>query len=132
AKYKELKKSKEFASLNGARKKIVENAVRDFRLSGAELPADQKARFAAIQEELARLSAKFSENVLDATNAFSIAVARERTAGIPEDVLHAAREAAQKDGKDGYKFTLHAPSYLPVMQYADDRALRETLYRESA
>ena len=131
AKYKELQKSKEFSSLSGARRKIVENAIRDFRLSGAELPAEKKARFAAIQEELARLSAKFSENVLDATNAFSITVERERTAGIPEDVLHAASEAAKKDGKEGFKFTLHAPSYLPVMQYADDRALRETLYRES-
>ena len=130
AKYKELQKSKEFSSLSGARRKIVENAIRDFRLSGAELPAEKKARFAAIQEELARLSAKFSENVLDATNAFSITVERERTAGIPEDVLHAASEAAKKDGKEGFKFTLHAPSYLPVMQYADDRALRETLYRE--
>ena len=131
-KYKALQKSAAFSSLNGARKKIVENAVRDFRLSGAELPDEKKKRFAAIQEELARLSAKFSENVLDATNAFSITVAQERTAGIPEDVLHAAREAAEKDGKPGFKFTLHAPSYMPVMQYAEDRALRETLYRESS
>ena len=132
AKYKELQKSNEFSSLNGARRKIIENAVRDFRLSGAELAADRKTRFAAIQEELAKLSAKFSENVLDATNAFSIIVDEARTKGIPEDALHAAREAAQKDGKEGFKFTLHMPSYLPVMQYADDRALRETLYRESA
>jgi len=132
AKYKELQQSKEFSSLNRARRKIIDNAVRDFRLSGAELPAEKKARFAAIQEELAKLSAKFSENVLDATNAFSIIVDEPRTRGIPEDVLHAAREAAQKDGKEGFKFTLHMPSYMPVMQYADDRALRETLYRESA
>jgi len=132
AKYKEIEKSKEFSSLNGARKKIIQNAVRDFRLSGAELSAEKKTRFAAIQEELAKLSAKFSENVLDATNAFSIVVAESRTRGIPADALHAAREAAQKDGKDGWKFTLHAPSYMPVMQYAEDRALRETLYRESA
>jgi len=132
AKYKELRKARDFSALSGARKKIIENAIRDFRLSGAELAADKKARFAAIQEELAKLSAKFSENVLDATNAFSITVPTERTSGIPEDVLHAAREAAQKDGKEGFKFTLHAPSYMPVMQYADDRALRETLYRESA
>jgi oligopeptidase A len=131
-KYKALHASAEFSSLNSARKKIVENAVRDFRLSGAELAADKKARFAAIQEELAKLSAKFSENVLDATNAFSIIVEETRTKGIPEDVLHAAREAAQKDGKEGFKFSLHMPSYMPVMQYADDRALRETMYRESA
>jgi oligopeptidase A len=131
-KYKALAASAEFSSLPGARKRIVENAVRDFRLSGAELPAEKKKRFAEIQEELSRLAARFSENVLDATNAFSVVVAKERTAGIPEDVLQAAREAAQKEGKDGYKFTLHAPSYMPVLQYADDRKLRETLYRESA
>ncbi|HYX67184.1 MAG TPA: M3 family metallopeptidase [Burkholderiales bacterium] len=130
-KYKQLAASAEFASLSAARKKIVENALRDFRLGGAELPAAQKARYAAIQEALAAAGAKFSENVLDATNAFSIVVDEKRTAGIPPDVLAAAREAAGKDGKEGWKFTLHAPSYLPVMQYAHDRALRETLYRES-
>jgi oligopeptidase A len=131
-KYKALAAAPEFSSLSAARRRIVENAIRDFRLSGAELPADKKKRFAEIQEELSRLAAKFSENVLDATNAFSVCVSRDRTSGIPDDVLLAAREAAQKDGKDGYKFTLHAPSYLPVLQYADDRNLRETLYRESA
>ena len=130
-KYKELRASPAYGSLAAARKRIVENALRDFRLGGAELPPREKARYAQIQDELARLGAKFSENLLDATNAFSIVVERERIAGIPEDVLAAARAAAQKDGKEGWKFTLHAPSYLPVMQYADDRSLRETLYRES-
>jgi len=132
ATYKAIFASPAFQSFSDARKRIVENALRDFRLSGAELPADKKKRYAQIQEELSKLSAKFSENVLDATNAFSIVIGKERTSGIPEDVLQAAREAAQKDGKDGWKFTLHAPSYLPVLQYADDRALRETLYRESS
>jgi oligopeptidase A len=131
-KYKELAGSESFASLSRARKKIVENALRDFRLGGAELPPEKKKIYAAIQEELAKLSAKFSENVLDATNAFSIVVEESRISGIPGDVLQAAREAAEKEGKRGWKFTLHAPSYLPVMQYADDRALRETLYRENA
>jgi oligopeptidase A len=131
-KYRALHDSSEFSSLSPARKKIVENALRDFRLGGAELPADKKRRYAAIQEELSGLSAKFSENLLDATNAFSIYVNEKQTRGIPDDVLQAAREAAQKDGKDGWKFTLHAPSYLPVMQYADDRKLRETLYHASA
>jgi oligopeptidase A len=130
-KYKALAASAEFPGLSSPRKKIVENALRDFRLGGAELPPEKKARYAKIQEELAALSAKFSENVLDATNAFSIVVDEQRIAGIPGDVLHAAREAAEKDGKPGWKFNLHAPSYLPVMQYADDRALRETMYRES-
>jgi len=131
-KYKALRASSEFAALAAARKRIVENAVRDFRLGGAELPADRKKRYAEISEELARLSAKFSENVLDATNAFSIYVTKEQTSGIPEDVLQAAREAAQKDGKEGWKFTLHMPSYLPVMQYADERALREKMYYASS
>src|SRR6185503_19461279 len=132
-KYKELHRSPEFAALSPARKKIVENALRDFRLGGAELPLEKKQRYADIQEELAKLSAKFSENVLDATNAFSIVVEDpERVSGIPADVLQAAREAAEKESKRGWKFTLHMPSYLPVLQYADDRTLRETLYRESA
>jgi oligopeptidase A len=132
-KYRELKASPEFAALSPARRKLVENALRDFRLGGAELPAELKPRFAAIQEELASLSAKFSENVLDATNAYSIVIEDEkRLAGIPADALQAARETAEKDGKKGWKFNLQMPSYFPVMQYADDRALRETLYRESA
>jgi len=130
-KYKALAGSAEFGKLSAARRKIVENAIRDFRLGGAELPADKKARYAAIQEELAKTSSRFSENVLDATKAYSIVVDEKRIAGIPQDVLEAAREAAEKDGKTGWKFTLHAPSYLPVLQYADDRSLRETLYRES-
>jgi len=130
-KYKQLATSAAFASLSPARKRIVENALRDFRLGGAELSPEKKARFAAIQEELARSAARFSENVLDATKAFTLVVDESRIAGIPQDVRDAAREAAQKDGKQGYKFTLHAPSYMPVMQYADDRKLRETMYRES-
>jgi oligopeptidase A len=133
AKYKALQSSPELASLSPARRKIVENALRDFRLSGAELPASRKKRFAEIQQELSRLGAKFSENLLDATNAFSLVIEDEkRLAGIPADILAAAHEAAQTDEKAGWKFTLHAPSYMPVMQYAEDRALRETMYRESA
>ena len=131
-KYRALKASQEYAGLTPARRKLVENALRDFRLGGAELPAEVKPRYAAIQEELASLSAKFSENVLDATNAFAIFIDEKRMSGIPADALSAAREAAEKDGKPGWKFTLQMPSYFPIMQYADDRALRETLYRESA
>jgi len=131
-KYKALRSSAEFERLSSARKRIVENALRDFRLGGAELAPEKKKRYAEIQEELARLSAKFSENLLDATNAFSIFLEKSQTSGIPEDVLQAAREAAQKDGKDGWKFTLHMPSYLPVMQYADERPLRESMYHASS
>jgi oligopeptidase A len=130
-KYKALAASAEFRNLSKARRKIVENAIRDFRLGGAELPAERKARYAGIQDELAKLSSRFSENLLDATKAWSVVVDEKRTAGIPEDALAAAREAAEKEGKSGWKFTLHAPSYMPVLQYADDRSLRETMYRES-
>jgi len=132
-KYRALRNSPDFPALAPPRKKLVENALRDFRLGGAELPAELKPRYAAIQDELASLSAKFSENVLDATNAFSIVIEDEqRLAGLPADTIQAAREAAEKEGKRGWKFTLQMPSYLPVMQYADDRALRETLYRANA
>ena len=132
-KYRAMRDSNEFQTLVPARRKLIGNALRDFRLGGAELPAGLKPRYAAIQEELASLSAKFSENVLDATNAYSLVIEEEkRLAGLPEDTVQAAREAAQKDGKAGWKFTLQMPSYLPVMQYAEDRDLRETLYRASA
>ena len=132
-KYRALRESSEYAALSPARRRIVDHALRDFRLGGAELAVAQKTRFARVQEELATLAAKFSENVLDATNAFSVVLEDERRlAGIPADVLAAAREAALKDGGNGkprWKFTLHMPSWLPVMQYAEDRALRETMYR---
>jgi len=127
-KYRALRDSAQYPALIPARRRIVENALRDFRLGGAELPAADKARYAEIQDELAQLSAKFSENLLDATNAYSVLIEDERRlAGIPQDALQAAR---QEGG--GWKFTLHMPSYLPVMQYAEDRALREEMYRASA
>ncbi|MDV6343684.1 M3 family metallopeptidase [Nitrosomonas sp. Is37] len=132
-KFKQLRGSEEFDSLSRARKKIIENQLRDFRLGGAELPLEKKARFMQIQEELSALSAKFSDNLLDATNDFFLLIKNEsELSGIPDDVLHAAREAAEKDpsiSTPGWKFTLHAPSYLAVMQYADNRALRESMYR---
>ena len=119
--------------LSAAQRKIVDNEIRDFRLSGAELPEDKKPRFQAIAEELANLSAKFSENLLDATNAFSEFVTDEsELAGLPADVRQTAREAAEKENKPGWKFTLHMPSYLPVMQYAESRRLRAAMYRASA
>lgn len=133
AKYKALRESPEYAALSPARRKIVDNEVRDFRLSGAELPEDRKPRFQAIQEELASLAAKFSENLLDATNAFAELVTDEtELAGLPDDVREAARHAAEKEGQAGWKFTLHMPSYLPVMQYAESRRLRAALYRAHA
>ena len=129
-KYKALKTSSEFATLAPAQRKIVDNEIRDFRLSGAELPPPMQQRFAAISEELARLATRFSENLLDATNAFALHVEdRAKLAGIPGDVLEAARAAADKDGKPGWQFSLQAPSYVPFMQYAAERGLREQMYR---
>jgi len=133
AKYQEIRRSTAYAELSAARRRVVDIALRDFKLSGAELDAAHKPRFAAIQEELAKLGAKFAENLLDATNDWTLVVEDEkRLAGIPADALQAAGEAARKDGKTGWKFTLHMPSYFPVLQYAEDRALRQTLYRASA
>jgi oligopeptidase A len=129
ARYRALRASPQFDALSAARQRIVENALRDFRLGGAALPSQDKVRYAQIQDELARLGAKFSENLLDATNKWSVVIDDEsRLAGIPVDVLQAALQA---DGRS-WKFTLHMPSYLPVMQYAEDRALRESMYRAYA
>ena len=133
AKYKALRASSEYDSLTPARKRIVENELRDFRLGGAELPEDKKQRFAEIQEQQAATSTRFSENVLDATNDYKLLVENEEElSGIPDDVKAAARALAEKDGKAGWQFTLHFPSYYPVLQFCDNRALRETIYRASS
>jgi len=130
ARFRALAASPAYAALSPARRRHVENELRDFRLGGAELPEGKKARFKQLQEELAALSARFQDNVLDATNAFShVETDPAHVAGIPADVLEAAKALAARDGKEGWKFTLHAPSYIPVMQYADHRPLRELVYR---
>jgi oligopeptidase A len=129
-KFKALHNSPEFEGLSAARKKIIENELRDFRLGGAELPDAQKARFLQIQERLAELSSRFSDNLLDATNGYSLLIEnRAELDGLPDDVLQAAQEAAQAADKSGWLFTLKAPSYMPVMQYAESRSLREKMYR---
>lgn len=129
-KYKALRNSPEFDGLSAARKKIIENDLRDFRLGGAELQDAQKARYLKIQERRSELSSKFSDNLLDATNDYKLVIEDQaELAGIPADVLQTAQEAASKADKTGWLFTLKAPSYMPVMQYADNRALREKMYR---
>lgn len=133
AKFKVLAEGAEFPALSPARRRIIENELRDFRLSGAELPEDRKPRFKEIQEELSAVGAKFSENVLDATNAHAEWIANEADlAGLPEDAIAAAKAAAEKDNKPGWKFTLHAPSYIPVLQFCDNRSLRARMYRAYA
>lgn len=116
-------------ALNAEQQEALKHAIRNFVLGGAELQGAAKERFAKIQERQAEVQQKFSENALDATDAFAYYAGEAEVAGVPEDVVQAARAAAQADGKDGYKLTLKFPSYFPVMQFAHDGALRERMYR---
>jgi oligopeptidase A len=125
AKYKTIN----VASLNDEQRQAHKNAIRNFVLSGAELAGSAKQRFAQIQERQAELSQKFSENSLDATDAFAYYATDEEVAGIPKDVLQTARAQAEAEGKTGYRLSLKMPSYLPVMQFAESSALREKLYK---
>ncbi|ABM37916.1 M3 family metallopeptidase [Polaromonas naphthalenivorans] len=125
AKYKAI----DIASLNAEQRQAHKNAIRNFVLSGAELTGAAKERFAQIQERQAELSQKFSENSLDATDAFAYYATDDEVAGIPKDVLQAARAQAEAEGKAGYRLSLKMPSYLPVMQFAESSALREKLYK---
>jgi oligopeptidase A len=130
ARYKALRASDEYGKLDTARARVIDNELRDFRLSGAELKSPGRERFAAIQEELAAVQQRFSENVLDATSQFELLVEdAARLEGLPPDAIAAARADAERKGMKGWRFTLQFPSYLPVMQYAKDRALREQMYR---
>ena len=117
------------AALNAEQRRARDNALRDFVLGGAELHGEAKARYTAIQDRLAQLTQKFSENALDATDTWACVASELEVDGLPADVKAAARAAAQAEGLDGYKLTLKLPSYLPAMQFAHDRALRERLYR---
>jgi len=131
ARYKALAAAPGFAAEDAARRQLVANELRDFRLGGADLPPAQKARLKKIEEELADLSARFDDNVLDATNDFALHIDERdsaRLAGIPADVLAAARD----ESRGGWTLTLLMPCYRPVMTYADDRALRAALHRAYA
>jgi len=117
------------AQLDAEQKQALKNALRNFVLGGAELQGEVKLRYAAVQERMAELTQKFSENALDATDRFSLFVSRDELTGAPDDVIQTARAAAEKDGKEGYKLTLKMPCYLPVMQFANSSDLRKKLYR---
>jgi oligopeptidase A len=128
-KFKELSKSPEFAKLNRAQKKVIENSLRDFRLGGAELSDADKPRFSQIQDEQAILGKAFSDHVLDATDGFVHLISNEADLiGLPEDAIAAAADTAQQKGLQGWAFTLHFPSYYPVMQYSENRELRRLMY----
>lgn len=125
AKYKAM----DPARLTAEQARARHNALQGFVLGGAELQGEAKARFAAIQERQAELAQKFSENALDATDAFALYLPTADLDGLPDDVLQATAAAAKADGQDGHKLTLKMPVYLPVMQFARRSEVREQLYR---
>ncbi|WP_324013830.1 oligopeptidase A [Aeromonas hydrophila] len=127
--YRELAESDDFPLLSGAQRKEIQNTLRDFRLSGIGLPAEAQQRYGEIQARLSELASRFSNNVLDATQGWNKLVTDEaELAGLPQSAQAAARQLAELKGKEGWLFTLDIPSYLPVMMYADNRALRAELY----
>lgn len=127
--YKYLSENAEAENLSTAQKKMLENTLRDFHLSGVDLPKAEKQRFAQIQQRLSELSNRFSNNVLDATQGWNKLITDEtELRGLPQSVLDSARAAARAGDQDGWLFTLDFPSYLPVMTYADNRALRQEVY----
>lgn len=127
--FKQIADSADYALLDTAQKKIIDNAMRDFRLSGIDLPKAKQARYKEIMQAMSALTSKFSENVLDASNAWTLQLSDEsRLSGLPESALGMAKQIAQREGQDGWVFNLEYPSYLPVMTYADDRELRREVY----
>ncbi|MGD9356416.1 MAG: oligopeptidase A, partial [Chromatiales bacterium] len=118
------------SSLDAAQKKMLENILRDFHLSGVDLPPAQKQRYKEISERLSTLTSKFSENLLDATHAWTKQITDEsELAGLPDSALDLARQTAEQRDMDGWLLTLEFPSYYPVMAYADNRELRHEMYR---
>ncbi len=128
-KYKAIKESSEFKNLSSVRQRIINEELIDFKLAGAFLPEDKKAELKKVKETLAQESQKFSENLLDATNAYGLLIEDEKElAGIPADDIASFKETAEAAGQKGYRITLQVPHYLAVLQYAQNRKLRETLY----
>jgi oligopeptidase A len=128
--YKQLKESEQYATLTKAQKKVVDNSLRDFELSGIGLPDDKQKRYGEIVAKLSELSSKYSNNVLDATMGWSKLITDiKELSGMPESALSAAKEQAKLKDKEGWLLTLDIPSYLPVMTYCDNRDLRFELYQ---
>ncbi len=128
--YQSLAQSEAFEQLSRAQQQAVNNALRDFTLAGVALPDAQKQRFSEIKKRLSELSTQFSNNVMDATQGWFKQLSQAADlAGLPEDMIALAAQAAEQKGKSGYVVTLDIPSYLAVMTYADDRQLREEMYR---
>ncbi|MEO6696878.1 MAG: M3 family metallopeptidase, partial [Gammaproteobacteria bacterium] len=127
--YKAIAAGPEYATLSVAQKKIMDNALRDFHLSGIALNPSDQARYKAITQELSQLASQFEEHLLDATHGWTRHVTDPaELAGLPPTAVALARQRAEQDKLDGWLFTLELPSYLPVMKYADHRALRREMY----
>ncbi|MHB8714701.1 MAG: oligopeptidase A, partial [Sulfuricaulis sp.] len=128
--YQSIAADPQFSKLSQAQKKIIANTLRDFRLAGAELPPPEKVRFKQLQQELAALHSKFSENVLDATQAWDLRLMDEQElAGLPETARAMAQQDAREKNLPGWRFTLEGPSYVSFMTYADNRELRRRMYQ---
>ncbi|MGS2742447.1 oligopeptidase A [Halomonas sp. LS-001] len=127
--WKALKEGSAWASLDAAQQRTVENTLRDFRLAGVDLPAEQKSRYGEIKARLSTLTNQYSNNVLDATQAWHKDIDNaELLAGVPESALATLKATAEAKGVEGYRITLDFPNFYPVLSYADDRALREEVY----
>lgn len=127
--YVSIKDSGEFDSLTQAQKKVITNALRDFKLAGVNLSEEDKPRFMEIQQALSQKCNKFSQNVLDATHGWSLNITDETDlSGLPESAIGMARQMAQSAGQQGWKFTLDAPLYIPFMTYADHQEFRRQMY----
>ncbi len=127
--FRQIADGPEYMRLDAAQRKVIDNALRDFHLSGVDLPPRQRARFREVMQELSSLHARFEENLLDATNGWHKQVTDEnRLAGLPHSARALARQIAEREGLEGWVFNLEFPSYHPVMSYADDRDLRRELY----
>ena len=127
--YRQIADGDEYQRLDIAQRKVIDNTLRDFRLSGIELDQAKRDRYKELQQSLSKLSAKYSDNVLDATNAWSKQVSdKSLLAGLPESARSLAQQTAAVRDLDGWVFTLEFPSYFPILTYADNRELREELY----
>lgn len=127
--YKKIKKH-EYDQLDQAQKKVIDNAIRDFQLAGVGLEGDDKIKFTELKQELSKLQSQFSDNVMDATDHWFVLIEdKDELKGLPEHALLGAKETAEKQKQTGYRFGLDFPSYLAIMTYAENRELRQAMYR---
>ena len=127
--YKSIQQSQEFSRLDMAQQKIISNALRDFHLSGVDLPTEKQKRYKDISQQLSKLSSQYEEHLLDATNAWRKLISnQDDLAGLPESALAQAKQSAETEGYDGWLINLQFPSYLAIMTYADNRDLRREHY----